>query len=221
VHGLCFHCLQCPNFDFCAKCFAIFGTSHVQGHNFQPRYQPITDLPMDGSDLDILQNVARNDGQSTRSDLLYFDGLKEQIKLLNENSRDSFIRSEIERASNWKILYSLYCRFESCVSILSENILSDGIPVPPESLQFQAMLKEKWGVGNAKEAAFFQHADGLKRRDYSDCADKKRLRNTLQTFVGQFLVSRGTDGLEDPLSSGFTSGDELPRTPTSTKVVLL
>jgi hypothetical protein len=191
---------------------------HPRGHEFQLRHQPLSDVPMDGSDLDHLQRLAKNDNQCHKSQVLYITRLSEQMKFLSEASRNKYTKTEVERATNWRRLHSLYRRFENCVSTLSAKVSVDGIPVPPTVVPFQEMLEKNWNTGDAQETSFFTHLVDFDGADYSRDIDKKRLGNVLQKFVGEFMLGGGTDDSDDFLYSGFPSNYELPPTPTETKV---
>jgi hypothetical protein len=202
----------------CATCLDNELKGHPRGHNFQLRHQPLSAIPTDGSDLDDLQQLAETGNQRHEPQAPYVARLSDQMKLLSEASRDHYIKAEVERATNWRGLYSLYSRFENCVSTLAAKISADGIPVPPAMTSFQEMLEKNWNTGNAQETAFNTHRAEFDLADYSHDIDKRRLGNVLQKFVGEFMLSRGPGDSDDFLYSGFPSNHELPPTPIETKV---
>lgn len=210
--------MRCPDFDVCAVCLDKELKGHSRGHNFQLRHHPLSAIPTDGSDLDDLQQLVGNSDPRHKPQAPYVARLSDQMKFLSEASRDHYIKAEIERATNWKRLYSLYSRFENCVSTLAAKISVDGIPVPPAMTSFQEMLEKNWNTGNAQETAFFAHQTDFDRADYSRDIDKKRLGNVLQQFVGEFMSGEGSGDSDDFLYSGFPSNHELPPTPIETKV---
>lgn len=218
MYGLQFHCLQCPDFDLCAICLDSELKGHPRGHNFELRHQPLSAIPTDGSDLDDLQQLAENGNLCHEPQAPYVTCLSDQMKFLSEASRDRYYKAEIERAKNWRRLYSLYRRFENCVSTLTAKISADGIPVPPAMTSFQEMLEKNWNTGNAQETAFMTHRNDFDLADYSRDVDKKRLGNVLQKFVGEFMLASEPGDSDDFLYSGFPPNHELPPTPIETKV---
>jgi hypothetical protein len=202
----------------CASCLDNELKGHPRGHNFQLRHQPPSAIPTDGSDLDDLQQLAENGNQRHKPQALYVACLIDQMKFLSEASRDRYIKAEVERATNWKRLYSLYSRFENCVSKLAAKTSADGIPVPPAMTSFQEMLEKNWNTGNAQETAFITHQADFDLADYSHYIDKRRLGNVLQKFVGEFMLGGGPGESDHFLYSGFPSNHELPSTPIETKV---
>ncbi|KAH0537352.1 hypothetical protein FGG08_005831 [Glutinoglossum americanum] len=202
---------ECPDFDLCAECSSTADTYHTKDHGFQIKYPPGVSLPVDGSDLGDLECISL--GATPGS-----GALEQQLKSFNSSAQDKFVRSEVARAGNWRRLHALYRRFESCVGTLADEMRSHGIPVPPDQVSHQAMLRQNWSVGNAKEAAFYLHRDGLIRRDYSQSINKMALGNVLQTFVEESLaIDTKSKDSNDPILCGLPADRDLPTTPDYTK----
>lgn len=143
--------------------------------------------------------------------------LNEQTRLLSDASRNKYLKSEVQRAADWRMLYMLYSRFGNCVSTLAAKIRADGIPVPPKVVLFQKMMEQNWNTGNAQEAAFFMHRSDFDKVDYSPDIDKKKLGDALQEFIKEFVIDSGSDSADDILDSR-AAVNELPLTPIGTMV---